>query len=115
MNYEDRVTKEYVEDALANAGVKMVTGTYTGDGTAMRTFSVGFTPKAVLLMYNGTHCSMGFTSNTQVYGGLALTDHPITAYGTTCLEIVSGGFRVRSATKIYLNDLDYTFFYVALG
>ena len=49
MNYEDRVTKEYIEDALAAAGgAKIAYGTYTGDSTNGRKFVLGFAPKLVI-------------------------------------------------------------------
>ena len=54
MNYEDRVTKQYIESALANAGVRIATGTYTGDGkygsSHRNSSNGGFAPKLVIVM-----------------------------------------------------------------
>ena len=53
MNYEDRVTKEYVENALANAGLKIATGTYVGTGTCgaehPNSLTFDFVPKLVFV------------------------------------------------------------------
>ena len=80
MNYEDRITKSYLEDALANAGLKIVTGTYVGDGAASRVIELGFTPRAVFVCRGDgqTHCAEYF-SPTSYCGGLALPDNPIVA------------------------------------
>ena len=119
MNYEDRVTKEYIEDAIAGAGVKIAAGMYAGDGNDSQTISLGFTPKAVYVSYEGTLAAYRSNSDTLYYGGFAVTDHPVVAKNVTgnvtVLEIVSGGFCVHKAEKVYLNAKNYVFYYVALG
>ena len=59
MNYEDRVTKEYVEGLLAGAGVKFTTGTFTGDDTeGSRYHALPFEPRLLILAgYSNTSAS----------------------------------------------------------
>ena len=72
MNYEDRVTKEYLETALA-AGVQIATGSYVGDGTYGEENAIHitfpFVPKLVLLFTNGTA-----TTTTQIDVGVGGTN-----------------------------------------
>ena len=69
---------------------KIVTGSYMGDGAVTRFISLGFTPKAVLLvckdgrMNDGNHC----------YGGLVLSNQPCVHSSQTVMEIGSNGFQV---------------------
>ena len=50
MNYEDRVTKEYVEGLLAN-GAKIAYGSYVGDGGTSRTIVFPFPPKLIIMQH----------------------------------------------------------------
>jgi len=116
MNYEDRVTKTYIENALANAGPKIVTGTYTGDGSATRSFSLGFTPKALYVCLE----SGGVGSSYTYCGGLALAGHPVFANQEFVLvEITSGGFTVHNKLDnpycYYINANTWVYHYVAIG
>ena len=119
MNYEDRVTKEYVENALANAGAKVVTGTYTGDGNTTRTIDLGFTPKAVVV-YTNNGIQLA-ASGGWMYGGLALQGYPcIRDMNSTIyngIEIVTGGFNVAFNVEGYLctNNPVTVFYYLAIG
>ena len=122
MNYEDRVTKEYIENALANAGSKIVVGTYTGDGEASQFINLGFTPRAVYvcLPYSSTVYQDG--SGWWYYGGLALLGHPLISRDrANVLEITDGGFIVHygysaDARHYYMtNDSYNTYYYVAIG
>ena len=105
MNYEDRVTKEYVESALASAGVKMVTGTYTGDGSTSRTFNLGFTPRAVIVR------SVRTENETQVYESEAYHMPMIAVAGTNyvVLHIVEGGFAINSHRIVNTNGKPYLY------
>ena len=51
----------------------IVTGTYTGDGATTRVISLGFTPKAVLVMPRDSELVRDSSSHTYYYGGLAVT------------------------------------------
>ena len=74
----------------------LVTGTYTGDGTDSRLISLGFQPKALLVMIEEGYSARPYTDD--YYGGLALPGKPVclqTSYGTNyILTIESKGFRV---------------------
>ena len=71
-----------------DGGARMLTGTYTGDGTEGRIIALGVTPKAVLVLQGGLLLQQGSYS----YGGLALSDMP--AGNPTLVEIVEEGFQV---------------------
>lgn len=81
-----------------NQKARIAVGQYTGNGAATRTISVGFTPKAVLLMTASGESGTGNSYGTHTIGGLAVTGSPLTfSYGgqtKPAMEIVSGGFRV---------------------
>ena len=69
MNYEDRVTKEYVENAIANAGPRFQTGTYVGTGTYGKenpmSLHFDFEPMVVFLYnYAGDRQAMPFWPGT---------------------------------------------------
>ena len=81
---------------------KVAVGIYTGNDNGSRSFSVGFTPKAV---YVCTASGLSYTTNAEgyVYGGLAVTGGPVQHKGYAAVEITSGGFTV------YQRDLgDYS-------
>ena len=108
---------------LETAKAVLAAGSYTGDGAASRTISLGFTPKAVLVMtaYGVTFISGGSPS---VCGGLAVTGHPVTytLSGTTYtpVSIVDGGFAVGQAgtgtsNTSNTNNSNITYHYIALA
>ena len=72
MNYEDRITKSYIEDALAGK-CRIVTGSYTGNNTDGRKISVGFTPKLVIVVCNDylIHVAIG----SYAHYGLQITEN----------------------------------------
>ena len=97
----------------------LVTGTYTGDGTASRTISLGFTPKAVLVMPATGHMSDAYLGYR--YGGLALDQSPVTTSwsseaGDPVLNITEGGFQVYydHSEDIFSNQEDTLYHYIAL-
>lgn len=83
-------------DDLANKGmVRIITGTYTGDGESVRTIDLGISPDAVLLFPN----SGAFDPYTNYGGyngasGLALKNHPIEYSIAVPLKIVENGFEI---------------------
>ena len=108
MNYEDQVTKQYLEDAIASAGPRIAVGRSIGNGSE-QTISVGFTPKAVLIVEGGVIFSSsavlaveGFPATIN-YGGLS---HIV-------VETVDGGFHVVTHPydpRINSNTGPYTYF-----
>ena len=71
----------------------VIVGTYTGDGAAERTISLGVTPKAVLVFME-----RGYTYNGAWYfGGLALRDAPARVSADhPVVTVTTGGFVVYS-------------------
>ena len=80
------------------ANAPVVVGTYTGDGAEVRLINLGFTPKAVLVMYKGMVSSV---DTTVAYGGLALAGSPASAnagYDVYGVTVDTYGFRVYYKT-----------------
>ena len=71
MNYEDRVTKSYIEDVLAGK-CRIVTGSYQGNDTDNRFISLGFTPKLVLVVARTVYMT---TTTEWPYYGLKLAEN----------------------------------------
>ena len=94
---------------------KIVTGTYTGDGTQGRLISLGFTPQAVILCHkDGT-----MATSYACLGGIALPNHPCiftTSSGvtTTAIEIATGGFTVTDEDGSWTNSTTREFYYIAI-
>ena len=84
MNYNDRVTKEYVEGLLAG-GVKVAAGTYTGTGTYgpdhPNSLTFDFTPKLFLLFPALAHQGQDFYA----VPGIAQYNPCVVVWGATTL------------------------------
>ena len=93
-----------IDAAIANAGLHLMTGVYTGDGTANRTISLGITPRAVMIWYSGY---MQWDSYTM--GGVAVTGH-----SSSGVAITNGGFTVYYKNSIMTNTDTVTYFYIVL-
>ena len=96
----------------------VVTGTYTGDGTASRFISLGFTPKALLVFRQEGYPADAYTDN--LYGGMALPDTPVRVlvspnYYVPVLSIAEGGFQVYydSSDDVRSNQEDTVYHYMA--
>ena len=87
---------------------RIAVGSYTGDGAESRFISVGFTPRAVLLMTAYGNAGSGSGVGIHTSGGLAVTGSPLIFNSGgqihNAAEIADGGFNV---TYIYINS-DYT-------
>ena len=113
---------EKIEDGLSGleAGTpKVAAGTYTGNNAESRSFSVGFTPKAV---YVCTASGLSYTTNAEgyVYGGLAVTGGPVQHKGYAAVEITSSGFTVYQRdlgdySGIFCNNQGTQYRYLAVG
>ncbi|MGE4549177.1 MAG: hypothetical protein AB7C89_06460 [Intestinibacillus sp.] len=90
-----------IKDALmalqVYADSRFVTGSYTGDGTASRTISLGFTPRAVQVLWYG-YAAATRSSSFEHLGGLAVTGVPAKAGDYSgypnIVEITTNGFKV---------------------
>lgn len=95
----------------------LVTGSYTGNGAESRLISLGFQPKALLVMREEGYSARPYTDD--YYGGLALPGKPVclqTSYGTDyILTIESKGFRVYYNRDRYIlsNQKDINYYYLA--
>lgn len=106
-----------VDAALAALETKVdtkaqaVLGSYTGSGAASRTISLGFQPKAVLLLsYDGA-----VANGSQTYGGLALPGVSVgTASNGTALSITSSGFNIYYQDRAATNVSGYVYRYIAI-
>ncbi len=95
---------------------ELAAGTYEGDGAKSRVISLGFTPRAVLVMqYDGATYE---ARNIKVCGGLALEGFPVKqgmAGGwVIAVEIVEGGFRVAYEGDACTNTNGIIYHYLAL-
>ena len=87
---------ENIANLAATLEGKIVTGTYTGNGTASRTISLGVTPKAVLVVGLGTSAVTSNTYNS-LYAALAVEGQPALGMVGNLVAIVDGGFDVYYA------------------
>lgn len=79
--------------------VELVIGTYTGDGTSLRTINLGFTPKAVYIA-DPRGASFRYSSGVGRFcGGLALNGYAAIDSNRTIIEIVENGFVVNRDTS----------------
>lgn len=101
-----------IDDALEKK-CEVVFGCYQGTQTSenrVQIISLGFTPKAVLLV--GRHGL--FTEGGSYYGGLGIApgflDQTGTRYG---LELVEGGFRVETDSPYAMNHNGANYYFIA--
>lgn len=86
-------------EAALDTKAEIVAGTYTGDGKASQTISLGFTPKALLTTNKyGQMCDS--TGSNWYYGGLVLPDHPIMYSTKPVLEVTEDGFKVYNYSDV---------------
>jgi len=87
----------------AAQNLRVIAGTYTGDGYVTRTFNLGVTPKLVFVaMYGSATFDNGY-----FYGGFATPDCP-----TRTVSVVDGGFQVAHSSTENVNSkgTDYAYF-----
>ena len=98
--------------------VEMVVGKYTGDGAASQTINLGFTPKAVFVMY----LEGEFNDDYRTYCGMAVAGgNMVNEKKTNMLTLVAGGFTAHYNNGTgngwqspYLNADGRVYGYVAL-
>ena len=98
-------------------------GTYTGNDAAERTISLGFTPKAVLVMSTNGFTSYYHNYTNYSYGGLATPAMPVQFIheGATypVVKIINNGFQVFESSSadrdiyIWANSDGTTYIYLA--
>lgn len=113
-------TKLTVQSGQISQKSEVYFGTYTGTadphtGIGNQVISLGFTPKAVLVLRYGADVS----DNAWSYGGMALAGHAAVRGSDTVLEIVNNGFKAYSGNnsissiRICLNDGGDQYYYFA--
>lgn len=101
------------------APARLITGQYTGDGNASQTISLGVTPKAVLVVKDGTGFDGGGSDTYgESHNGLAITSYPAISHSNNVVSITSGGFIVYYNTTpnwdILSNVNNNTYNYMAI-
>ena len=124
MNYEDRVTKEYVENAVALAAPKIAGGRYTGTGDEEYTMALGFTPKVVFIFPFNGEMYESKSSERYYYGGIIGENQPLRDTGDNDGEyITTGGFVVMNKSFVTdpithwprTNVSSFPYYYLAIG
>ena len=96
-----------------------VSGTYTGDGTASRTVTLGFSPALLLILPEGYGpLEVDTVQNTPLLRFALAAD----GKGSTGLALTGNGFTVKQAqgsalaglTKTCLNEKNITYHYLAM-
>lgn len=112
----DAVSLDYMQTYSVG---RMVVGSYTGNGLSNRNIALDFTPKAVIVMQEGTQTffDAGGTSNYKSLGGLAVTnsvaDSPRSEYS---IRITTNGFDVNTDSGgAGVNDRGMKYNYIAFG
>ena len=92
----------------------LVFGNYAGNRATTRVISLGFTPKAVLIICQ----SYGMVyNNSKIYGGLFGPNYPLkTPYADfNAAEVVTGGFQVTYSSNPGASTNDsYSYNYIAV-
>lgn len=83
----------------------LVVGTYVGDGNATQDIELGFRPKAVLALYNGTKM---WSTGDLIYGGLSIDGRDFSG-----ITITDTGFQAHYSGDVYLNRSNYKIVYLA--
>lgn len=107
----DKIDKAVTEKA------EIVTGSYDGDGTAMREIELGFTPKAVYVS-SQMGGGLSLVGSIASYEGLALPGRPVMCGNYTAVAITDNGFKVSSLEKypffVYTNHIGTGYNYLAV-
>ena len=124
MNYEDRVTKQYIENALANAGgAKIAYGSYSGTGSYgsgnKNSLSFSFQPKLVVI--SSGLASSGADTLLMLYGQTRAASCGSNGGGNYCSTSWSGNrvswYATDSNNGAYyqMNVSGFQYYYVAIG
>ena len=97
-------------NSLSTGKCEIYCGTYTGNGAAQQDINLGFSPKAVFVLYNGW-----MLGNYDPHGGIALAGHPLIKQNVTALSVTSTGFSVLNRQEgAVTNSTNDPYFYLAL-
>lgn len=103
---------------LTTGKAEIVAGSYEGDGAVERTITLGFQPKAVLIMQDHGRTYVNISNSSGAYGGLFVPGHPLRCSASgddgIAAEVVSTGFKVYSRSYAETNNTGYTYCYIAV-
>ena len=94
--------------SLTSGKCEIYCGTYTGNGAAQQDIYLGFAPKAVFILYNGTQ-----TGSYEICGGLAIAGSPLIINNQNCIVPSATGFSVYQNTYVTTNMKNGLFYYLA--
>lgn len=97
---------------------KFVTGSYTGNDAETQNITLGFQPKAVLVVSSDGRTAYQTGSYPIICGGLALPGKPVTNRGYTAMELTDTGFAVHKISGdgyIRINNNDIVGYYIAFA
>ena len=90
---------------------EIVVGTYTGTGASgTRTISLGFTPRAALVLAPFGGGQNGDNS----FGSLTVTGAPATSNNSLVCQVTTEGFEVNQGYRSAMNVKDYIYRYLAV-
>lgn len=97
-----------------NSKVGLVVGKYTGDNAKSQTISLGFQPKAVMVLRNDGEAA----GDVRSFCGLAAPGLPAIRNEKVYLEVTANGFVAGNVSLgggwgSFLNDSQYSYHYVA--
>lgn len=112
---------------IANSKVNVVTGTYTGNGAASRTISLGFKPRVVILL--GNIFGHAFTNQNYLHPPVFITSerspvkYSISSVGYSPLaSLADSGFTVHYYDEngtgkgyVYCNVSGRVYYYIAIA
>lgn len=116
----EQSARQSAVNGLTSGKAELVCGFYTGDGTAERTITLGFQPKAVLLVSDTGRTYTNISNSSGAYGGLFLPGHPVrcsddgSSNHGIAAEIVSTGFKVHRNGYAHANDNNWNYCYIAV-
>ncbi len=114
---EDKFLRAEINENFArlDGSARVVVGSYEGDGAAERTISLGFQPKAVLVVRSDGR----ITGDYDGYGGLAFPGRDVVFRDAPALSVTAGGFRVcqrtiSSSWAVQCNSSGQSYYYLAV-
>ena len=111
-----RATADTAINTTLAQKAQIAVGHYTGNNAATRFISVGFTPKAVLVIAVKGYTYQSSSYGSATCGGLAVTGHDSGNATPPAVQIVSGGFNVSYQDRgSCSNENNEGYNYIALG
>lgn len=114
----EKTAREQAIAALTTGKAEIVCGSYTGNGATERTITLGFQPRAVLIMHDHGRAYVNASNSSAAYGGLFVPGHPLCCSSSgdsgIAAEVVSTGFKVYHRGYSETNNTSNTYCYIAV-